>query len=294
MSSYIPYFVNSESAIVTSRRILYTASSFAKSSLLHLQEIGELKAQRPHTSSRSNLHSYLFFTVVSGSGSLTYDSKEYVLVTGSCVFIDCQKAYAHHPNPDDLWTLRWCHFYGPTMTAIYDKYVERGGKPAFIPIDSTFYDTLSSVWKNLMVTAVFSDDMSELRINEQIATVLTLVMSESWHPKKKTQQIKRTSALDVKRYLDEHYTVKITLESLCEQFFISKYYLSHSFKEQFGVSVLTYLKSVRITHAKQLLRFTDKSIEEIGYESGIGALHYFSRVFKDVEGVAPSVYREQW
>ena len=64
--------------------------------------------------------------------------------------------------------------------------------------------------------------------------------------------------------------------------------------EQYGMSINAYLTSLRITHAKQLLRFTDKTVEEIGLECGLGALHYFSRVFKEVEGVAPSVYRSQW
>ena len=64
------FFTNNPSSIVASNRILYTPSIFARSSLLHLQEIGELEARRAHTSSRSGLQSYLFITVVSGEGSL--------------------------------------------------------------------------------------------------------------------------------------------------------------------------------------------------------------------------------
>ena len=58
--------------------------------------------------------------------------------------------------------------------------------------------------------------------------------------------------------------------------------------------ITNYLLSVRITKAKQLLRFSNKNIEEIGYETRIGAPAYFSRVVKDIEGVRPSFYREQW
>ena len=54
------------------------------------------------------------------------------------------------------------------------------------------------------------------------------------------------------------------------------------------VTLVTYLQQVRITHAKRMLRFTDKSIEEIGLECGIGELNYFSRVFKKLEGVSGS------
>ena len=50
--------------LVTSRRIIYTPSDFARTNLIHLQEIGSLQALRPHTSQRENLSSYLVFLVL--------------------------------------------------------------------------------------------------------------------------------------------------------------------------------------------------------------------------------------
>ncbi len=282
---------NNEKAIVSSDRILYTPSSFARSSLLHLQEIGKLEAKREHTSSRSNLHSFLFFTVISGNGLLLYDGKTHELFANSCVFIDCKKTYSHTTDPNNLWTLRWVHFYGPTIGGIYSKYCERGGRPVFTPADiSSFF----SVLDKLVSTAKSSDYMRDMKINEELAHLLTLIMSESWHPEYKTLPSKKASVLEVKKYLDDNYNEHITLEDLCSRFYISKYYLTHSFKEQFGISITNYLLNVRVTHAKQLLRFSSKTVEEIGYETGIGAPSYFSRVFKEIEGVSPSVFREQW
>lgn len=141
-------FTNNNQAIVSSDRVLYTPSAFARTSLLHLQEIGKLTACRPHTSSRSNLQSYLFFMVVSGSGGLVYNGKEHKLEEGSCVFIDCHYPYSHTTDPDNLWTLRWVHFYGPGLSAIYNKYCERGGRPVFIPAEAApFISTLDSLYQ---------------------------------------------------------------------------------------------------------------------------------------------------
>ena len=70
-------FNNEEKAIVSSNRVLYTPSSFAKSSLLYLQEIGTLKALKSHVSSHNNLLSYLFFIVLDGDGTVKYENKEY-------------------------------------------------------------------------------------------------------------------------------------------------------------------------------------------------------------------------
>ena len=64
---------NPQSSSVTSSRILYTPSTFARTSLLHLQEVGSLQAIHPHTSTRTNLTSFLCFVVLSGTGSLTYE-----------------------------------------------------------------------------------------------------------------------------------------------------------------------------------------------------------------------------
>ena len=276
--------------IVSSNRVLYTPSAFARTSLLHLQEIGELQALAPHTSSRSNLQSYLFFTVLSGSGELIYDGKKHDLKKGDMVFIDCRKPYSHTTDLN-LWSLRWCHFYGPTLSFVYEKYVERGGRPTFRPEETApFLSTLDSLYK----LASGSDYIRDMRINEELNRLCTLLMEQSWHPEEASKAPKKLSVAEVKEYLEQHYAEKITLDELSKQFFINKYYLTRVFKEQFGQSITAYLTSLRITHAKQLLRFSEKSVEEIGLECGLGQLHYFSRVFKEVEGVPPSIYRSQW
>lgn len=57
-----------DGTLVKSNRIIYTPSDFAKANLIHLQEVGELQAQKPHTSRRKNLSSYLFFYGACGGG----------------------------------------------------------------------------------------------------------------------------------------------------------------------------------------------------------------------------------
>ena len=108
-------FVNTQLPVVTSDRILYTPSNFARTSLLYLQEIGSLRVHKPHSTGRSNLSSYLFFIVTDGEGELICEGRTYSLCTGDCVFIDCRKQYAHSSS-EKLWSLSWIHFYGPNMS----------------------------------------------------------------------------------------------------------------------------------------------------------------------------------
>lgn len=77
--------------MTSSKRYLHTPSEFARKKLIYVQETGKLKSIKPHVSSRSNLESYLFFTVVSGYGRVTYENKQYEIKAGDCAFIDCRK-----------------------------------------------------------------------------------------------------------------------------------------------------------------------------------------------------------
>jgi len=277
--------------LVTSSRILYTPSSFAKTSLIHLQEIGSLQAQKPHTNKRENLSSYLFFVVLFGSGTLEYNGSTHALQAGDCVFLDCKKPYSHRTS-EDLWQLQWVHFYGPTMSNIYEKYTERGGRACFHPDDIAPF---SALLHELYEIALSEDYVRDMMIYEKLTSLLTLIMKESWHPENiRRSSPKKQNLQNVKDYLDTNYKERINLDNLAEMFFINKYYLSRIFKEQFGVPINNYLLQIRITHAKQFLRFTDDSIETIGVECGMGDPNYFSRMFKKVEGISPREFGKQW
>lgn len=275
---------------VSSERMLYTPSEFAKSNLLYLQEIGSLKARKTHTSKRQNLDSFLFFYVKEGSGVLDYGGREYIVKAGDCVFINCKNPYSHRTS-EDLWTLEWIHFNGESVLPIYLKYVERGGQPVFHPEEGMMP---KDIWQTLNVIARSSDYIRDIKINEKLSCLITFLMSFSWNPEIVPPSSHTTTFVNLKDYLDTHYQEKISLDMLADMFLINKYTLSRGFKEQFGTSIINYLLVTRITHAKQLLRFTDETVEEIGNKCGITPLYYFSRIFKQIEGISPLEYRSQW
>lgn len=294
------FFTTSSS--VTSLRKLYTPSPFARSALLYLQEVGSLTATRPHTSRREKLQSYLCFVVEDGMGELVYDGKTFQLQMGDVVFIDCQRPYSHSTGYvqqnaegkrkiEKLWSLRWCHFYGPSMAAIYAKYCERGGLPVIHGADATPY---IAILQEIDELALSSDYIRDMRINERLNSLLTLLMAFPWHQGSRSSLPKKMEVSQAKAYIDEHYMEKLSLEDVAKAFFIDKHYLARLFKQQYGVTLVAYVQQVRITHAKRFLRFTDKSIEDIGVMCGFDELNYFSRVFKKLEGVTPSEFRKLW
>ncbi len=277
-----------------SKRVVYTPSAFAKNNLLYLQETGSLSALKPHSSNRSKLASYLFFVVLKGKGTLSYRGKSYNLEQGDCVFLDCMLPYSHLTQ-HDLWDLQWAHFNGDTMPGIYNMYVERGGEPVFRPQNNESY---RSILSRLYKTASSEDSLRDMRINELLASLLTIIMEISLaqenQGKSNRDPEKSFSLQDVKQYLDENWAKKITLDEIADMFYINKFYLTRLFRNRYGTPMISYIMDIRIAQAKQMLRFTDKSIMYIGRTCGFEDQNYFSRSFKKIEGVTPTEYRKLW
>ena len=277
--------------LVQSSRILYTPSPFAKANLIYLQETGTLKALAPHVSQREKLSSYLFFLIRKGSGIVTYAGKNYSVKEGDCIFIDCQKPYSHCSS-DELWELQWVHFYGANMAGIYEKYKQRGGKPCFSTEHS---EKPHGILKEIFEIANSDIYIRDMKIYEKLVSLLSFLMEESWQPELATAKSHPQRNLQpVKDYLDKNFCEKICLDELSQLFYINNFYLTRLFREQYGMPISKYLMQLRITKAKQLLRFTELSIEEVGNRCGMRDASYFARVFKKVEGIGPGGFREMW
>ena len=71
-------------------------------------------------------------------------------------------------------------------------------------------------------------------------------------------------------------------------------YFSRLFKKETGEGVIDYINKVRIERAKVLLRNTDLKSSEICSMVGVLDSKYFSKLFKKMEGLTPSEYRDSY
>ena len=275
---------------VQSRRNLHSPSDWARTNLIYLQEVGQLTAQKQHTSKRKNLDSYLFFVVTEGNGALTYHGVDYPLKQGSCVFLDCHDEYAHS-CAGELWSLAWVHFNSANFSKIYAKFIERSNSPVYATIQTSQYIQLLNELYDLSNTQSYIKDM---KLYEKMLTLLCLIFEDSYASDLKFASNVPARMLHIKDYLDNHYAENITLDYLSSHFFMNKYYLARSFKASYDTSVINYLLQVRIYHAKQYLRFSEYSINEIASLCGYKDCNYFSRNFKQFEGITPGEYRKTW
>ncbi len=100
------------------------------------------------------------------------------------------------------------------------------------------------------------------------------------------------SILNVKSYVDTHYSETVDTTEAARNAQMSYGYFSRCFHDIVGVSFIDYCTQVRIEHAKQYLENTDKSIQEIAFSVGYNDEKYFSRTFKKLTGLVPSDYRK--
>ncbi len=92
-------------------------------------------------------------------------------------------------------------------------------------------------------------------------------------------------------YLEYNIYNKITLNDICNNFFVKKTYLSSLFKEHTGKSPMRYYADLKIEEAKKLLRDNTLSVTEISDRLGYSGIHYFSKAFKEYTGFSPTAYK---
>lgn len=95
-------------------------------------------------------------------------------------------------------------------------------------------------------------------------------------------------------YIDDHYDCDtLSLNLVAENIGMSASYLSAIFSQNMQKTFVEYVTEKRIEKAKKLLKQTDKNSGEIAKEVGYKDSHYFSFVFKKLQGCSPREYRAE-
>ncbi|MNZ81475.1 Arabinose operon regulatory protein [compost metagenome] len=93
-------------------------------------------------------------------------------------------------------------------------------------------------------------------------------------------------------YIHHHFDQEISIQSLSEKFYLSPTYLSQLFKKEVGENFVEYLSHRRIEYACKLLAETEMTVSQIGEKCGFNDYFYFTRIFKRLNGMTPTQYRD--
>ncbi len=97
----------------------------------------------------------------------------------------------------------------------------------------------------------------------------------------------------VRHHLENAVSGGMDLDTLSDELLISKDYLRHAFKKEYGISPMQYLIQRRLEEAKHLLDSTDLMAREIAGRCGFENEYYFSRLFRQVVGMPPTRWRKR-
>lgn len=95
----------------------------------------------------------------------------------------------------------------------------------------------------------------------------------------------------VLNYIKENLSEKIAVDTLSKKVYLSRNIFFKWFKEQFGLSPVEYINNERIKLSKKLLAETNNNLQSVSDICGFSDVNYFTRVFKQVEGITPKAYQ---
>lgn len=236
----------------------------------------------PHT------HSYaeLFYTV-GGKGQFRIDDKLYPVHANQLVIISPNVSHtevSYMSSPLEYIVLG---IDGLELS------VDENNDGRFCIVDCPGGSEIVSCLRNIYRETEAQQPGYELICQAYMEILISRLMrSTSFSPSSRPNptQVSRQCAA-VRHYIDAHYKETLNLDMLASQAHVSKYYLAHAFKSEYGISPINYQISLRIKESRYLLRETDMSLSQISRILGFSSPSYFSQSFRKAEGLSPLDFR---
>lgn len=92
--------------------------------------------------------------------------------------------------------------------------------------------------------------------------------------------------LDILQYINEHIGDELSIDSIAERFFISKFHMMRRFKEETGYTVHSYVSNKRLLNARQMIASGEGAMD-VCYKCGFKDYSTFSRAYGKMFGVSP-------
>ena len=244
----------------------------------------------------STLHTHPFtelFYVVDGKGEFNIQGQRFPVKPNDFVIINPQVEHTELSSPDEPLEYIVLGINGLSFSNLTP--VSEGGHPfSFFNLRDEQKDILR--YLNAMVQEATSQPMSyELVCHNLLEILLIKILRHQHFDLEVGKQSKATKDISfIKHYLETYYHESIQLEDLASMTHLSRFYISHSFKKEIGMSPMEYLIDIRIKESKILLRTTNYSISQVADIVGFTTPTYFSKQFRKSTGISPTDYREQY
>ena len=169
-------------------------------------------------------------------------------------------------------------------SADQDRYVYRFDLPTFNALRTRLFTLLDEIHADRFARETAID----LSISD-LLLYLGRTVYEQEQRRDRKEQLSRYEAIT--QYVDEHLDEHLSLDTLARQFYLSKYYLVHLFRENTGLSVHQYILKKRLAACCDAMR-GGAAVGEVCRQWGFGDYSAFYRAFRKEYGMSPSAYLE--
>lgn len=259
--------------------------------------------------SRSSIGVFDLIFVEYGELYITENNRPYTLSVGDYLILSpTGKHFSEKPVKEET-LYHWLHFGHDGEYIISEEVISLTKKSASLYVPSK---SIISIPANNHLTS--QQQQTFLHLHKELSSLLFDNYKHSFTPISQqpysaivTQQLmlqlldmlqlhektqrKTRLAKSVMEYLRKNYTQNISLEMLSELFHFHPAHIIRTFKEEYGITPIEALNTIRFHNAAQLLTESDKTILEIAEQTGFTSASYFSRVFKQKSGMTPRDYR---
>ena len=176
--------------------------------------------------------------------------------------------------------------YGYLLRRAEDRgrYVYRFDLPTFNAIRTRLFTLLDEIHADR-----FAKEAAITLCISELLLFLGRTVHEQEQRRNRKEQLSRYEA--IARYVDQHLDEPLSLDALAKQFYLSKFYLVHLFRENTGLSVHQYLLKKRLAACCDAMQ-GGAAVGEVCRRWGFGDYSAFYRAFRKEYGMSPSAYLE--
>lgn len=239
--------------------------------------------------SRQHSHDFVeLFYITNGKGSFIVNNSEYLVEKNQLVIIDSNVSHTEKSSDENSLEYITLGFDGISFSKNQNNIQE-----TIIIYEDLLLDISSLV--DFLLKELKTDQTQAFHISQNILEIIILKINQfqNIEVKEAFRQRLKSNIYEIIKYIDLNYSENITLDDLAEISHLNKYYLSHTFKDETGLSPIDYLNQTRIKNAKILLESTNYSISDIAEFTGFSSQSFFSQRFKKLTSTSPSKYRTQ-
>lgn len=129
-----------------------------------------------------------------------------------------------------------------------------------------------------------------LRLNSLLICLNRIVHDQN---SDKTFKTEKALYLNLCDYINEHLEEDLSLEQLAKEFYVSKYYIAHAFKNNIGISIHQYIMKKRLMVCKDAI-LGDDAISNVYRRYGFNDYSSFYRAFKKEYGLSPKEFKNKY